>query len=359
MDGEQFLKASGLKSCPDNQMPIITDKNGNFIAFKFDLAKPGNFYYVLDKYLNVMQGETGYQLPALFILGGNQIGTDSATITIKGNSPKVTDNTIYAIPKIQSANGSVQNIIFPMDIFRVPGKYSFIFQVNQNGNVYKTAPFILNVQPEMISISANFKNGTTPYDSVFDAWRAKINKEFQVIQDDADNAKILFENYQGYAKQLVNQEMANVPTLSGNNNMTGANSFGEIILNGNNITHTVTKRISQASGTFMNGIEWGYITLAKYYNDTLPFGIISAQFNVPNTSTFKAASEEKPIVVAQFSKGACADLGQTIITMSGAEFKFSVADDTLLFCGLVTNSFSDWGFKVRDVALTVLNSPNN
>lgn len=359
MDGEQFLTASGLKLCPDNQMPILTDSKGNFIAIKFDLSKPGNFYYVLDQYLNAMQGEEGYQLPVVLLMNGVPISMDSATISIKGNSPRVTDNTIYALPKVQSANGGISNIIFPMDIFRIPGKYSFIFQVNQNGNVYKTAPFILNVQPEMVSISANFKNGVTPYDSVFDAWRDKLNKQFENIQSEADNLKTLFDSYQSYAKQIVDQEMVNVPKLNGNNDMTGINSFSEIELNHKNITHTVTKEITQATGTFLNGISWGYITLAKYYNDTLPFGIISAQFNVTNNSTFKNASESNPVAVAQFPKGACSDLGQTIITMSGAEFKFDVASDTLLFCGLITNSFADWGFKVRDVALTVLNSPNN
>ena len=358
MDGEQFLTASGLQLCPDNQMPIIT-QNGNFVAMKFDLGKPGNFYYVLDKYLNAMQGEDGYVLPCVFLMNSVPISMDNATISIKGNSPQVTDNTIYALPKVQSANGGISNIIFPIDIFRVPGKYSFIFQVNQNGNVYKTAPFILNVEPEMISISANFKNGVTPYDSVFDAWRDKLNKQFQNIQDEANNLDVLFNHYQAYAKQLVDEEMSNVPTLNGNNNMTGVNSFGEIILNGNNITHTVTKKITQASGSFLNGIPWGYITLAKFYNDTLPFGIVSTQFNVPNNSTFQNASEQSPVAVAQFPKGSCSSMGQTVMTMSGAEFRFDVASDTLLFCGLVTNTFSNWGFKVRDVALTVLNSPNN
>ena len=105
--------------------------------------------------------------------------------------------------------------------------------------------------------------------------------------------------------------------------------------------------------------ETRYFSAGVVHNDTLPFGIISAQFNGPNNSTFQNASEQSPVAVAQFPKGSCSSMGQTVMTMSGAEFRFDVASDTLLFCGLVTNSFSNWGFKVRDVVITVLNSPNN
>lgn len=374
MNGEQFLIASGLTACPDNKMPVIRDnKTGDFIAINFDLAKPGNYFYDLTKYLNVMQGEAGYQLPVQFTRNGIPLPLDANTdILVKGNSSAMVDNTIYCLPKVQTNDDGTANMIFPPDMFRTTGKHSLIFQISQNGAVYKTAPFVLNVAPEMVSVSANFKNGMTPYDSEFDAWRAKIRNELTGLTNSADGLKSLVQQYQDDVNNIVAKSLNDVPKLDTNNTFTGINQFAQLqgtsltltdklttaalIIAGKDISATVTNSISNnINGSLMNGISWGYINICKYMNNTAPFAIISAQFNIPNNATFQNASEAKPVVVAQFPKGSCASMGQTIITMSGAEFKFDVADDTLLFCGLVTNTFSDWGCKVRDVKATAIN----
>ena len=354
MDANQFQVVSGMQQA--KQVPIITDNNGNFVAVHFELSKPGGYFYDLTQYLSVIQGEQGYQLPAFFTINQNSL-SDDAQISVEGNSPTATNNTIYAIPQVQTTDSGFRNIIFPPDIFRTPGTFNFTFVIQQNGFKYKSSPFLLRVAANMVSVSAINGGNITPYDSVFEAFRANMIKQMKVLSEQAESIKGLFDNCQGTVSGMIDDKLKNIPTLSGNNDMTGINSFGEIILNGNNITHTVTKKISQASGSFLNGIPWGYITLGKFYNDTLPFGIISAQFNVPNNSTFQNASEQSPVAVAQFPKGSCSSMGQTVMTMSGAEFRFDVASDTLLFCGLVTNSFANWGFKVRDVAITIINNP--
>lgn len=389
-DAINALEAFGLSK---GDTPIYTSPStGQFVAFKFDLLKPGRYYYDLSAYETAMQGENGYRTPVMFLMNGVPLTIDDNTvITIIGNNPAVTNSEFTIVPSVANAGGPLTNIDWPSNVFQVTGKYVFHIEVKQNGRVYKTAQCVLDVQPNMICAATDFKNGISPYDSTFEAWRAKIQQQLTDIDNQiASNAKLqqstadLTKQISNNVNDIVNGALSDVPKLDQNNTFKGNNNFGNVnadaatitngnftnlaatslsadtlslnkslILKGEDITKGLITNVQYLVGSLINGVTWNYtnIYLMKFAGITV--AILASVINIPNNSTFQNASEHNTVPTIQFPKGTLKNVGGTYITLSGAQFQIDTANDTLNFCGLVNTTWDNWGRAIRDTAVII------
>lgn len=380
----QTLNAFGLSL--SNDVPIIRDaQTGQFVAFKFDLLKPGRNYYDLSAYTNAMQGENGFRTPVYLTMNGVPLVEDENTdITIKGNDPRVKNSEFSVIPSVVTSGTGLYNIDWPAHTFQVAGTYVFHIEVSKGGNVYKTAQCLLDVEPDMVTVATDFKNGVSPYDSEFEAMRAKIQAQLQDIETQTEtNAQLqqatsdLTKQIASNADNIVNGALNDVPKLDGNNSFTGINTFGnmnaqalttqtatvngalsadnmsansmnlkKLLLNGQDITNGLVEQAVCYNGTPINGITWFYANVFKLSFAKGILGIMDMEFNVPNNSTFQNASESNPVSVFQYPKGSLSGLGGTPFSVSGALLRLNTSSDTLDFVG-TTTSWESWGKAVR------------
>ena len=357
----QALDLFGLNKA---DVPIVRDSaTGAFVAFKFDLLKPGRNYFDLSEYTNAMQGEAGFRTPVFLTMNGVPLVKDENTdITIKGNDPRVTNSQFNVIPSVITSGTGFYNIDWPAHTFQAAGAYTFHIEVSKGGNVYKTAPCVLDVEPDMVTMATDFKDGISPYDSEFEAMRAKIRQELtdidNQIQTTADLAKQISSNVDG----LITGALADVPKLDQNNTYTGVNLFGDInakniktdtlsidkslLLNGQDITQGLIRNTASLHGTPINGITWFYANCFKLSMAQGVLAIMDMEFNVPNNSMFQNATANNPVPVFQFPKGSLSGLGGTPFAIAGGLLCLNTASDTLDFCG-VTNGWANWGTAIR------------
>lgn len=212
--------------------------NGIFQYIKFDVDKPGKYFFDITQVWNASTGEVQKELPIQFTHGNRAIDLNSVVISADGLFP---DNiTDWHVTGTNITNGGVfTNFVFPLGVFSQCGTYPFRFTITNTSTGQKETShwMYFDVTPSATALATSWNEDIKPFDSDYTKWKTEVSEWHAQEQDYM--AQLLKETKATQAK--IDAQAGGLDTLVDaevNSKMGQPNTWGGLQTFENGITVT-------------------------------------------------------------------------------------------------------------------------
>lgn len=271
---------------------VDRDSSGVIQAIKLDMTKAKNTFVDLRPIFNANQVDGNIVMPIQPYQYGQPVDlTKDWNCEIHGYYPD--KKTSFVLNTSLGNTGTIFRIVWQSGVFQATGKYTFqfVFINKHTGATMASKWCFFDVEPDILSMAVDYVDGISPFNSEYEAWKAKFEQEVEKLQNTAntvgktlDDIKGIAQNYESNVQSAVDTGWQN--KLDSENTWTGKQHFNGGLtastLQGDNLN--IGSSVSLPGNTTLNS------DVLKYENGNLAQGLFPCEGYWFATSSGKSAA---------------------------------------------------------------------
>lgn len=257
---------------------VDRDSSGVIQAIKLDMTKAKNTFVDLRPIFNANQVDGNIVMPIQPYQYGQPVDlTKDWDCEIHGCYPD--KKTSFVLNTSLGNTGTIFRIVWQSGVFQATGKYTFQFVfINKNtGATMASKMCFFDVEPDILSMAVDYVDGISPFNSEYEAWKAKFEQEVEKLQNTANTLGKNLDDIKGIAQNYESNVQGAVDTawqekLDSENTWTGKQHFNGGLTFSNN---------TQGDTLLANTVDTGDLTATE--NVKLPnTTLINGEFELGN-----------------------------------------------------------------------------